>query len=194
MRTAKLVESYCDRKAEGESTIKMMHRFQAALRLGGENYEDYSVKLTVKEFKDGTLALDDKSPIKLYHHRLEKRMPAGHSVASEVDSGRQQPSASIDRYTLRQLLEDVNDSGGNLFFQPAFQFDQIGKGNLLYRDNKKSRDWARTSGLQLPGANSRTSSARQRIYTEADQVKLRERNSTWCKRQNAAIINYIQSL
>ena len=53
---------------------------------------------------------------------------------------------------------------------------QIEDGNLLYRNNKKSRDWARTSRLQLPGANTRTNSAEQRIYTDADLVNLRQAN------------------
>ncbi len=44
MRTAKLVESYDDKKNVLE--IKKMHRFQGALRIGDK---DYSVKLTVKE-------------------------------------------------------------------------------------------------------------------------------------------------
>lgn len=55
---------------------------------------------------------------------------------------------------------------------------QIESGNLLYRNNKKSRDWARTSRLRLPGANSRAITAGQRIYTDADLVKLREANPT----------------
>lgn len=53
---------------------------------------------------------------------------------------------------------------------------QIQDGNLLYQHHKKSRDWARTSRLQLPGANTRTVSAQKRLYTDADLVKLREAN------------------
>ncbi|MDR1241736.1 MAG: hypothetical protein LBM00_02970 [Deltaproteobacteria bacterium] len=56
--------------------------------------------------------------------------------------------------------------------------EQIRNGDLRYQNKKKSRDWARTSRLQLPGANSRTNSAKQKIYTEDDLVKLREQNPT----------------
>ena len=91
-----------------------MHRFQAALRIGGK---DYSVKLTVKEYKDGSLELDAASPLKVYHHRLEKEMPAGNSTALSQGDQPPQPSAGIHEYSLRSLLEDVNDSEGNRFFQ-----------------------------------------------------------------------------
>ena len=112
MREAKLVESYEDKKSK-DGNLKQMHRFQAALRIGEK---DYSVKMTVKEFKDGTLHFADDNPIKLYHHRLEKEMPAGNSDTLRK-SGVNRPSAGIHEYTLRSLLEDVNDSEGNRFFQ-----------------------------------------------------------------------------
>lgn len=112
MREAKLVESYEDKKSK-DGNLKQMHRFQAALRIGEK---DYSVKMTVKEFKDGTLHFADDNPIKLYHHRLEKEMPAGNSDTLRK-SGVNRPSAGIHEYSLRSLLEDVNDSEGNRFFQ-----------------------------------------------------------------------------
>ena len=112
MREAKQVESYTDKKSAG--SIKQMHRFQAALRIGEK---DYSVKLTVKEYKDGSLELDAASPLKVYHHRLEKEMPAGNSTALSQSDQPPQPSAGIHEYSLRSLLEDVNDSEGNRFFQ-----------------------------------------------------------------------------
>ncbi|MDY0258636.1 MAG: hypothetical protein RBR41_03090 [Desulfovibrio sp.] len=117
MREAILVESYEDKKNR-DSNLKQLHRFQAALRIGEK---DYSVKLTVKEFKDGTLHFADDNPIKLYHHRLEKEMPAGNSDTLRK-SGVNRPSAGIHEYSLRSLLEDVNDSEGNLFFQPEALF------------------------------------------------------------------------
>ncbi len=139
IREAKLVESYKDRKEVPE--IRMMHRFQAALRVG---IKDYSAKLTVKEYRDGELALDMDSPLKLYHHRLEKEMSAGNSYDSAElhprkpsadinqspagnsdtlrKSGVNRPSAGIHEYSLRSLLEDVNDSEGNPFFQPEALF------------------------------------------------------------------------
>lgn len=125
MREAKMVESYRDQKNAG--SIKQMHRFQAALRIGGK---DYSVKLTVKEYKDGSLELDAASPLKVYHHRLEKEMPAGNSTALSQGDQPPQPSAGIHEYSLRSLLEDVNDSEGNPFFQQqrgAVSFGPDGK-------------------------------------------------------------------
>ena len=112
MREAKLVESYDDKK--GADGIQKMHRFQAALRIGGK---DYSVKMTVKEYKDGFLEIDASTPLKLYHHRLEKEMPAGNSASLSHGDPSPRPSAGIHEYTLRSLLEDVNDSEGNRFFQ-----------------------------------------------------------------------------
>lgn len=104
MQKAKIVESYDDTK--NNPNIKQMHRFQAALRIEGK---DYSVKLTVKEFKDGTLHVDTENPIKLYHHRLEKELFTGNSdtlLSPDVN----RPSAnSSNTYTLRKLIEDVND-------------------------------------------------------------------------------------
>lgn len=111
MRNARLVESYEDQKKN--PNIKSMHRFQAAVRVGAK---DYSVKLTVKEFKDGTLHLADENPVKLYHHRLEKEMPAGNSDTLR-SPGVNRPSAGIHEYSLRALLEDVKDSEGLPFFQ-----------------------------------------------------------------------------
>ena len=125
MREAKLVESYEDKKSK-DGNLKQMHRFQAALRIGEKAY---SVKMTVKEFKDGTLHFADDNPIKLYHHRLEKEMPAGNSDTLRK-SGVNRPSAGIHEYSLRSLLEDVNDSEGNPFFQQqrgAVSFGPDGK-------------------------------------------------------------------
>jgi len=111
MRNAKLVESYQDKK--NVPNIKKMHRFQAALCIADKAY---SVKMTVKEYKNGSLELDAKAPFKIYHHRLEKEMPAGNSTALSHGDQPPQPSAGTSKYTLRQLLEDVKDSEGNIFF------------------------------------------------------------------------------
>ena len=119
MREAKLVESYDDKK--GADGIQKMHRFQAALRIGGK---DYSVKMTVKEYKDGFLEIDASTPLKLYHHRLEKEMPAGNSASLSHGDPSPRPSAGIHEYTLRSLLEDVNDSEGRRFFQPPLRAEE----------------------------------------------------------------------
>ncbi len=110
MRNAKLVESYNDKKNVFQ--IKKMHRFQAALCMADKAY---SVKLTVKEYKNGELALDTDTPLRLYHHRLEKEMPTGNSYKAPIGVTHK-PSAGTPEYTLRQLLEDVKDSEGNVFF------------------------------------------------------------------------------
>lgn len=125
MREARLVESYDDKK--NAAGIQKMHRFQAALRIGGK---DYSVKMTVKEHKEGFLEIDARSPLKLYHHRLEKEMPAGNSASLSHGDPSPRPSAGIHEYSLRSLLEDVNDSEGNRFFQQqrgAVSFGPSGK-------------------------------------------------------------------
>ena len=134
MRQAKLVESYDDRK--GNPAIKKMHRFQAALRIGEKAY---SVKLTVKEFKDGVLMISDENPIKLYHHRLEKEMPAGNSDTLRLPDVNR-PSADISEYSLRELLRDVKDSEGQTFFQPTREDIRAGD-EALKRD---AAAWAGT--------------------------------------------------
>ena len=106
VRNARLVESYDDKKNVRQ--IKKMHRLQAALRIGSK---DYSVKITVKEYNDGELSIDYDTPLKVYHHRVEKEMPAGNSYEGP-ERGVHKPSAGIDEYTLRELLRDVNDSAG----------------------------------------------------------------------------------
>ena len=111
-RTAKLVESYDDKKNVPE--IKKMHRFQGALRISGK---DYSVKLTVKEFKNGILEIDIENPIKLYHHRIEKELSPFTGTADFQVSPQSPFGNSPNTYTLRTLLEDVKDSEGNRFFQ-----------------------------------------------------------------------------
>ncbi len=110
MRTAKLVESYDDLK--NVKQIKKMHRFQGALRIGDK---DYSVKLTVKEFKNGTLKIDVKEPMKLYHHRVEKELLPFTGTVERIHN--QSPFGSnSNEYTLRTLLEDVKDHTKENFF------------------------------------------------------------------------------
>ena len=55
--------------------------------------------------------------------------------------------------------------------------NQIHNGNLLYINNKKSREWQRSSGLQLPGVGA-LSRGKNKIYHYDDLVKLRETNPT----------------
>ncbi len=113
-RTAKLVESYDDKKNVRQ--IKKMHRFQGALRIGNK---DYSVKLTVKEYHNGMLEIDTENPIKLYHHRIEKELFPSTGTADLQVSDQSPFGNSPNTYTLRTLLEDVKDSEGNRFYQSA---------------------------------------------------------------------------
>lgn len=136
MQKAKLVETYKDKY--GIPEIKQMHRFQGALRIGNK---DYSVKLTVKEFKDGTLRLDDKNPFKIYHHRLEKELSASNSLDNSgkgepVENSLKPLADSSNTYTLRKLIEDVKDSEGNPFINPDGTVNYKQKGdtsNTLYQ-------------------------------------------------------------
>ena len=126
MRTAKLVESHADGKKTAGGNIKQVHRFMSALRVGEE---DFAVKLTVKEFNDGSASLNMENPVKLYHHRIEKALSSSDTgkpampttIATERDVEQSPPSSPVDinahEYTLRRLLEGVNDHKGNRFLQ-----------------------------------------------------------------------------
>ena len=69
MEKAVLVETHDD--SHGRANVKKVHSFYATLSIDGDTY---SVVLTVKEFQNGVLLVDAKSPMKLYHHRLVKKM------------------------------------------------------------------------------------------------------------------------
>lgn len=126
MRSAKLVETHEDKKKTAGSNIKQVYRFMSALRVGEE---DFAVKLTVKEFNDGSASLNMENPVKLYHHRIEKALSSSDTgrpampttIATERDVEQSPPSSPVDinahEYTLRRLLEGVNDSEGNRFLQ-----------------------------------------------------------------------------
>lgn len=140
MRTARLVESHKDKKPSTGSNLKQVHRFMSALRIGGN---EFAVMLTVKEFKDGSASLNMENPVKLYHHRIEKALsssdtglrPAMLTTTYQKRDVEQSPSGSsvninAHEYSLRSLLEDVNDSEGNPFFQQqrgAVSFGPDGK-------------------------------------------------------------------
>lgn len=139
MRAARLVESHRDKKPSAGSNLKQVHRFMSALNIGGN---DFAVMLTVKEFKDGSASLNMENPVKLYHHRIEKALsssdtgkPAMPPTTYQKRDVEQSPSgSSVDinahEYSLRSLLEDVNDSEGNRFFQQqrgAVSFTSSGK-------------------------------------------------------------------
>lgn len=60
----------------------------------------------------------------------------------------------------------------------AWFTSQIESGNLRYINNKKSRAWVKSSGLQLPRVGSHPRNGKNKILTETDLVKLREQYPT----------------
>ena len=58
---------------------------------------------------------------------------------------------------------------------------QIEDGRLRYFNNKKSRQWASSSGLQLPRVGTHLT-AKKKIYTEYDLVNLKEQYPTYYQR------------
>ena len=133
MKKAVLVESHDD--SHGRANVKKVHRFYAPLSIDGDTY---SVVLTVKEFQNGVLLVDAKSPMKLYHHRLVKKMlPVQRGSVALQESPESDPG-SISSYSLRELLENVKDNDGIPYFQSAyhgtphrfneFSLDAIGTG------------------------------------------------------------------
>lgn len=111
---ASLIESHKDNGGQG---LKEIHRMYAPMDLGGEIY---AVKLTVKEAHEGMVA-EIEDVRKLYDVFLVKKMP-GDRIAPPPDTkktlvGSASPTPGISEITLRRLLEGVNDSEGNRFFQ-----------------------------------------------------------------------------
>ena len=126
IENAVLVESHEDKKGQ---RLAAVHRMYAPMSLGKEMY---AVKLTVKESAEGMVAeIEDMR--RLYDVSLEKKMPVD-LFAPPPDlaeaSGKMAPTTGISEISLRSLLEDVNDSEGNSFFQQqrgAVSFGPSGK-------------------------------------------------------------------
>jgi len=72
----------------------------------------YTVKLSVKEYRNDVFSVELPENMRLHHHRIEKeRAPATASVSTEESADRpKQPDAMA--FTVRELLLDVKDSGG----------------------------------------------------------------------------------
>ena len=139
MKRAVLVESHGD--SHGRAEVKKVHRFYAPLSIDGDTY---SVVLTVKEFQNGVLSVDAVSPMKLYHHRLEKKMlPA--ELGATASQGNPDPhTGSTSSYSLRELLEDVKDNDGNPYLQSAYH-------GTLHRFDEFSLDaYYQAKGYQTP--------------------------------------------
>ncbi len=70
MHNAVLVETHEDTHKNPD--VRKVHRLYAPLAIG---VKVYTVKLTVKEYRDGLFSVDLPEPMRLYHHRLEKNIP-----------------------------------------------------------------------------------------------------------------------
>jgi hypothetical protein len=113
MRSAKRVETYQDKKPSQGSNIEKMHRFISAF---SDGTGDYAVLLTVKEYAPGKYIPDKENPMRLYHHRVEKRMPSVTSASSPVEQAASSTTPNIKSYTIRRLVEGVKDSQGKIYF------------------------------------------------------------------------------
>jgi hypothetical protein len=109
MRVAKLIKTYDDMEPSQGSNIEKMRKFVVAFN---DSTADYSVVLTVKEFKGGTQRGAAENPVRLYHHRVEKKLTPASSTATPVEQAVSSTSSSADKYTIRRLLEGVKDSEG----------------------------------------------------------------------------------
>lgn len=125
IESAMLVESHSDRKGQGLTAV---HRMYAPMFLDGNMY---AVKLTVKEAPEGMMA-EIADIRRLYDVSLEKKMPGDLRQPPDLatTSGSAGSIPGTSGISLRSLLEDVNDSEGNRFFQQqrgAVSFDPDGK-------------------------------------------------------------------
>lgn len=148
MEKAVLVESHDD--SHGRANVKKVHRFYAPLSIDGDTY---SVVLTVKEFQNGVLLVDAKSPMKLYHHRLVKKMlPVQRGSVALQESPESDPG-SISSYSLRELLENVKDNDGIPYFQSAWhgsphRFNEFSLGAYYQAKGYQTPDEAFASGTE----------------------------------------------
>ena len=112
IESAMLVESHSDRKGQGLTAV---HRMYAPMFLDGNMY---AVKLTVKESPEGMMA-EIADIRRLYDVSLEKKMPGDLRQPPDLatTSGSAGSIPGTSGISLRSLLEDVNDSEGNRFFQ-----------------------------------------------------------------------------
>ena len=113
MRTAKRIETHSDKDAGSSTKLDSVRRFISAFNNGTG---DYAVMLTVKEHAPGQYVLDEENPVRLYHHRVEKQLAPASSTESGVEPLSSPTSSSTNGYTIRQLLEGVKDSAGEVYF------------------------------------------------------------------------------
>lgn len=102
MRNAQWVASYGEYKPDEHRRSEQVHRFIAALQIGGK---EYAVTLTIKEFSEGKLALDMPEVLKLYHHNEEKEPSTGISNLSRR-RGEDRLTAGIALSSLHPTADD----------------------------------------------------------------------------------------
>jgi hypothetical protein len=78
-------------------------------------------------------------------------------------------------YTVN-IVKSIYSKKDENTLRPSDQWfaNQIAQGNLIYRNNKKSREWAGSVGLQLPPGGTPSNATRNKIYNYKDFVKYRE--------------------
>lgn len=118
LANAKLVESHKDRK--GRQNIRNIHRFYASARLADDSQTTYTVKITVKELEGKLQAQIDKI-YESHDARVIKKVsdvsPAPQGL--NKDSVKQNTPDTYD-VILRDVLDNVKDNDGNLYFQSAW--------------------------------------------------------------------------
>lgn len=116
-------------------------------------------------FASGTVAGDY---VMMLDIKDEKGASVVVPIALEQQSGRGEYAVNIVTSMYAQKNTDTNQPRNQWFIS------QMENGNLRYLNHKKSRLWLRASRLQLPGGLTRNGI--NKIYTEANLVKLREGN------------------
>jgi hypothetical protein len=117
LANAKLVESHKDRK--GRQNIQNIHRFYASARLSDDSQTTYTVKITVKELAGKLQAQIDKI-YESHDARVIKKV-SGVSPAPQGLNRDLVKQNAPDTYSiiLRDVLDNVKDNDGNLYFQPG---------------------------------------------------------------------------
>jgi hypothetical protein len=101
MRTAKRVETHKDKKPTLGSNIEEVRRFISVFSNGTG---DYAVLLTVKEYEQGKYVLDKNNPVRLYHHRVEKKLSPAPSTSSSVEQTGSSTPSSVNGYTIVEAI------------------------------------------------------------------------------------------
>jgi len=115
LRVAERIESYPDRK--NQEDVQVVHRFFAPMQ-----YDDavFTVNMAVKEY-GGERTLEIDGVKKLYDLKLEKKTPVLLADTPAPEGNLRLRPTDVSGITIGQMLEGVNDSQGNVYFQTAYQ-------------------------------------------------------------------------